>query len=607
NPNHNSNVPAGSKRIVVQQVFVPGFPDGSFPFTATVDKPWLAVTPPSGILPPQGITLTVTADPSTLPNGTFTGTVLVNIITPNNAGGIASRANRALNIPVSVSLVTPVVPQPKTEPYAASLIIPSVGHLDGIASRWQSDIRVANTSASKAHYQLVFTPQGDDASKGVKQTTIEIDPNGTTALDDIVRNWYGVGSLGETANGVLEIRPLDTPTNLITGNATSSFTQSTVASSRTYNTTSTGTLGQFIPAVPFANFIGRPASSNQLAQVLSLQQVAQSDAYRTNIGVVEASGKPASVMLSVFATSGAKLLDYPLELRGGEQVQLNGFLAEHGISLSDGRVEVKVVSGDGKVTAYASVVDNHTNDPLLVSGTQLNGVQADHYVLPGVADLNNGFASWRTDARIFNASTTPQAATLTFYPQNNSGSPVANAITINPGEVRTLDNILQSFFALTSNGGSSNLGGALHISTPGASNLIVTGRTYNKTSDGTFGQYIPAVTAAEAVGASERALNILQVEESPRYRTNLGLAEVSGREAHVEITVNLPDSKVSPRIEFTMAPNEFRQFGIINELGLPNTYNARITVKVLDGDGRITAYGSVIDRETQDPTYVPAQ
>ena len=27
----------------------------------------------------------------------------------------------------------------------------------------------------------------------------------------------------------------------------------------------------------------------------------------------------------------------------------------------------------------------------------------------------------------------------------------------------------------------------------------------------------------------------------------------------------------------------------------------------LDGEGRITAYGSVIDMQTQDPTYVPAQ
>ncbi len=38
-----------------------------------------------------------------------------------------------------------------------------------------------------------------------------------------------------------------------------------------------------------------------------------------------------------------------------------------------------------------------------------------------------------------------------------------------------------------------------------------------------------------------------------------------------------------------------------------NVYNARITLRVVDGDGKISAYGSVIDQTTQDPTYVPAQ
>ena len=38
-----------------------------------------------------------------------------------------------------------------------------------------------------------------------------------------------------------------------------------------------------------------------------------------------------------------------------------------------------------------------------------------------------------------------------------------------------------------------------------------------------------------------------------------------------------------------------------------NTYNARITVEVISGTGRVTAYGSVVDNDTQDPTYVPAQ
>jgi len=109
------------------------------------------------------------------------------------------------------------------------------------------------------------------------------------------------------------------------------------------------------------------------------------------------------------------------------------------------------------------------------------------------------------------------------------------------------------------------------------------------------------------VGAGERALQILQVEDSVRYRTNLGLAEVSGRAVNVEVTVFLPDSKVTPKLAFTLQPNEFRQLGIIRDLGLGNAYNARITVRVTDGDGRVTAYGSVIDQTTQDPTYVPAQ
>src|SRR5207247_11151330 len=63
-PNPNINVPVGSNRVVVQIIHIPGFPDGSFPFTATVDKPWLQVSPASGILPPDGIDLTVTADPT---------------------------------------------------------------------------------------------------------------------------------------------------------------------------------------------------------------------------------------------------------------------------------------------------------------------------------------------------------------------------------------------------------------------------------------------------------------------------------------------------------------------------------------------------------------
>jgi uncharacterized repeat protein (TIGR01451 family) len=602
--NPNLSVPAGSKTLVSIPVHAPGLPGQVLPFTASLDnKPWLkSVQPTSGVLPPEGFDFVVVADPNGLPNGTFTGTLLLLLTTPGN-GKIGNNGVTPVGVPVSISLVTPVTPRPAGNPPANALIIPSVGHLDGINSHWQSDIRVANTSQQTTRYQLTFTP--DDAAKGVKQTLISVDPGVTTALDDIIKTWYGVGSLGESANGVLEIRPLDNPAKGGPANDDVNVSFSTVASSRTYNIASNsvaGTLGQFIPAIPFGNFVGRAVDASHAATVLGLQQVAQNAAYRTNVGVVEASGQPVSVLISAFDASGNKLLDFPLDLKGGEQRQLNSFLAQNKISLSDGRLEVKVTSGDGKVTAYASVVDNKSGDPLFISGEPLGQNTFDHFVLPGVADLNTGFAAWRTDMRIFNPTNTPQFVTLNFYPQNSSDSAQQMAaMTINPGEVRKLDNTMGSVFGL------SNTGGAVHVTTGGPTPLVVTGRTYNFTSNGTFGQFIPAMTSADAVGKGERGLSILQAEDSVRYRTNLGIAEVTGKPATVEVQIILPDSKITPSTQIPIPANGFLQMPVIQSLGLTNVYNARITLRVVDGDGKISAYGSVIDQITQDPTYVPAQ
>jgi uncharacterized repeat protein (TIGR01451 family) len=587
----NVNVPAGSTQVVVQSVFIPGIPGGTFAFTASTDQPWMHVQPASGSLPPAGTTLQVLADPSDLPNGTFTGTLIVNILTAS--GAKASNGGTSVSVPVSISMVTPVSPS-KGSPTASSLIIPAVGHLDGLNTKWQSDVRLTNTGGTRAKYQLTFTP--DDPAKGAKTTTIDVAGGDTTALDDIVKNWYGVGTLGESANGVLLIRPLDgSGKGLTPGGDVSVSTSTAVASSRTYNVTSNGTLGQYIPAIPFGSFVGKTGSP------LSLQQIAQNASYRTNLGVVEAAGATAKVGLTVFNAAGAKVYEQTLDLAANEQRQLNSFLQTNGISLDDGRVEVKVLSGDGKVTAYASVVDNATGDPLLVSGQQVGAVPANHYVLPGVAALNNGLANWRSDVRVFNGGTSQQAATLTFYPANGSGEPQANSIFLNAGEVKSLDDIVKSYF------GGDNVGGALHVTTSTDSALVVTGRTYNLTDSGTYGQFIPAVTPNDGVGKDDRALNILQVEDSVRYRTNVGLAELSGNPATVEVTVLIPQAKAAPKITFELAPNEFRQTAILHDLGLENVYNARLSVRVISGSGKISAYGSVIDMKTQDPTYVPAQ
>ncbi|HEX6641891.1 MAG TPA: DUF11 domain-containing protein, partial [Thermoanaerobaculia bacterium] len=334
-------------------------------FTATANAPWLSVSPASGVVAADGTTLTATASTASLPLGASLGGVTISLDAP--AGGtVQSHATTFKSSTISVSLVTPVTPSLKSTPPPDALIIPAVAHANGINATFQSDVRVSNTSPLLLEYQLTFTPSGSAGISASRQTTFSVEPGHTVALDDVLAGWFGTG--GESTVGVLEIRPMTEIATSTPGGALSGLPNLvTFASSRTFNVTPNGTFGQYIPAVAYANFVGR--SSDALKPtLLSLQQIAQSERFRTNLGLVEGSGEPASLLVRVFGDDGRKLTEFPVDLAGGEHTQLNAFLSQQGITaLGDGRVEIEVLSAGGKVTAYASVLDNQTSDPLLVS------------------------------------------------------------------------------------------------------------------------------------------------------------------------------------------------------------------------------------------------
>ena len=81
-----------------------------------------------------------------------------------------------------------------------------------------------------------------------------------------------------------------------------------------------------------------------------------------------------------------------------------------------------------------------------------------------------------------------------------------------------------------------------------------------------------------------------------------------GHGVKLEIAVVPPDAKFTIVTEVQLQANEFRQIGsLLKSVGLQDTYNARVSVRAIEGSGRVTAYASVIDMLTNDPTYVPAQ
>jgi len=593
----NGSAELGEEGSVVQTIALPGG-TAPRPFTASTDKPWLNVTPASGTVPIEGLTLTVTADPNVLGVGTNTGTVQVQY-GGGAAGGVGTHDSNTSTYPMSVSLVTPVMPSGKGTPPPDALIFAAVGHAAGLnGSFFETDIRLTNLTAQTMTYDLNFTPSGANGTETGISSTVEIAPGATLALDDIVATLFGSGTTSSSL-GMLEVRPVSAaPANDgFFGSVTTSGVRqlNTAASSRTYNFTPNGTFGQYIPATRFADFVGRDS-------ILSLQQVAQSSKFRANFGFLEASGSPAELLVRVYDAANTLLTTIPVSLEAMQHRQLNGLLQTNGITdLEDGRVEVEVVGGDGKVTAYVSEVDNATNDPLLVSAVVKGAIRADRYVVPGMAYINTGTASWVTDLRIFNSGTAATPATLTFVPQGNPGATLTRDVIIEAGEIEVLNNVVGGLFAQ-----GNGAGGSIIITTPDETSLTATARTYNQTATGTYGQYIAGVTAAESVGRDDRALQILQVEQSTRFRTNIGLAETTGKGATVEVSLITPDSLVTQVVTIGLAANEFRQIGLIDFSPDGAVYNGRVTVKVIDGDGRVTAYGSAIDQITQDPTYVPA-
>ena len=604
----STSLPVGTQGVVTQDVFISGFvraakvasaADDTFLITA--DQPFITFNPASGILPAAGVTVQMITNLDGLPAGATQATITIERfdgVSPLVGGDRSLSGNTKVNVPVSISLVTPVTPSGRDENAPDNtLIIPSVGHVDGLNSRFQSDVRIANTFSEELEYLLTYTPTGANGIDTGKQTFLRIAPGETKGLNDIVKEWYGAGLAGEFGLGALEIRP-QTPT----GVDPALISRVTVASSRTYNTSDTGTFGQYIPALALTSFI-TDISKDPLARI-SLQQIAQSSQYRTNVGFVEGSGQPASVTASLFDASGTKIREASFTMQPFEQKQmpLTDATLFPGITLTEGRIEVHVTSETGKVNAFASVLDNRTSDPLLVFPVQPARLAANRFVLPGVAELDNGAANFHTDMRIYNAASTATNLTLEYFPRSGA-APTPVQMTLQAGEVRAVDNTLLTLWNI------SGSGGAVHVVPSTEAPVIVTGRTFSRdTSNGTYGQFIPAVSARDAIGEGERPLEVVQLEESALFRTNVGIVEVTGNPVAVKISVTGPDSRLTASTEAVLNPNEFRQLDrIFSGFGFSTMYNGRVSVQVIGGSGRVAAYGSIIDNRTQDPTYVPAQ
>ena len=456
-----------------------------------------------------------------------------------------------------------------------SLLVPVAVHTPGaLGTFWITDLRLLNPTEESVSARLFFVPEGEDGSEEFDLTTLTIPPGDIADLPDLVLQWFDL----QDVQGTLLIEPGD-PAPL-------------VGSSRTYNSGAAGgTYGQYIAPVRRGQAIGSGEGP------LYLLQMAKSAGFRSNVGFSEMAGAATEVELEIRrGADGALLGTLTRTVPPFSNVQLNRVLETLGIdSTPNAFGVVRVISG-GVVVAYASVVDNQTGDAIYVPGVPADTIE--EVVVPVVAKvLGAAGTSWRSDVRIFNGGPAAETVVLT-YRTYTGGQLAEEAISeqVPAGKVLAIDDVVGAL-------GRDGESGTLTVEADdGSAELVVTSRTYNATLGGTYGQFVPAVA-----NGSESA-TVLHLERSNAFRSNLGIAELSGSPAAVTWRLRDGSGALLGTRTVELEPHELVQVNdLFGAVGAGDRDNARVDIIVTSGPGAVAAYGSVVDNRTGDAIFVPAQ
>jgi hypothetical protein len=222
--------------------------------------------------------------------------------------------------------------------------VPAAAHLRGYrGSRWRTDLELHNPHGADAGLVVDLLERGQDNGEPLS-ASFTVSPQSSLALADVLDTAFSFHGAA-----ALRIRPEGSPL---------------LASSRTYDDAADGTYGQMVPALRSTDAIWS-YESGRLIQLAHSPNMSQG--YRTNIGLVSGCPEPMEVVVDLYLGSGELLGSQTASLDAYGSTQLNNALAAvTDEAVTDGFAILSTSAPRCSFFAYASVVDNRTNDPILV-------------------------------------------------------------------------------------------------------------------------------------------------------------------------------------------------------------------------------------------------
>jgi photosystem II stability/assembly factor-like uncharacterized protein len=525
----------------------------------------------------------------------YAGTYNYGIFKSTNAGGTWAATKTGLpSLPVVALAIDPIA---ATTVYAgfnaggvwqltpptgdaATAFLPSSARAPGAGGAfYTTNVTVANTGASDTQLTLKFLGHDQDGTGGSEQTFALV-AGKTVTYADILGSVFG-----ETANfGAIRI---------------SSSSPSFVVLGQTSTPGFGGTFGQSVPAARSSDLItgGSPRS---------ILGVREDGAFRTNLILSNATSASLDVDVALFADTGANLGNKRYTLAPLGMTQVTRVVRDVGFSadVRGARVVLSTPTVGGSFAAYASAIDNITNDPrtLLPKGTSAGTGDTNTWFLPSSARAPGaGGAFYTTDLTISNTGSIDSTFVLTFLGHDQDGTGGSEqTFALAAGKTVTYADVLGSVFSLSSGFG------AIRIASPSAA-LNILGQTSTPGFGGTFGQSVPA-SAPEDLIVTGSSRSLVAVREDAAFRTNVILCNTTSASLDVDAALIAAGGPTLASKRYTLPPFGMTQVTrVVRDMEISGDISgARLVLSTPTQGGAFAAYASTIDNTTNDPrTLLP--
>jgi len=335
---------------------------------------------------------------------------------------VAFELTRALQVEAVVSVNNP------NRPAQITRILPSSARAGGLGGAfYTTDVTIAHHGRVDAPFSLQFAAHDFDGSQGPTRT-FNLAAGKMLTFYDVLKSVFGL----ENDYGAIHL-------------ATNNW--DLTLQGQTSTPGAGGIFGQSVSALGSRNIT---SSMGNVFGKLSIAGVREDASFRTNLILANAgnSSMPLDVQVSLVAGNNQILASKIYKLMPFGMTQVTRVVRELGISLdiAAARLDLLTLTSGGAFGAYASLIDNGTNDPRTLLPSPVPELIPSTARFPGAEG-----AFYTTALSLFNRSTIENRVALQFLGHDGDGraGPI-HRLSLAPGASVVLSDVLKSLFDLES-------------------------------------------------------------------------------------------------------------------------------------------------------------